>query len=166
MTTSVTVIETPLGWHTPDLSAFRFALVTTGRIIVKKNHLERRHPHGIGPDSVYRAWAKAAAAELWSQWVCVFREPIPRHVALNVAVISYLKNRHGEPDLSGTYEGPQDVLQAHTKRCKSTCKVHAGVIVNDSQVRGHCGSDIRIDPVRPRVELIITPKRSCTCATA
>ena len=32
-------IPTDLGWHTPDLSAFRFHLTTTERGIVKKNHI-------------------------------------------------------------------------------------------------------------------------------
>lgn len=164
-------IEHELGWHYEDLSDFEFRLVVPGRIIVKKNHLTVMRLGGrtrIGPDGEFKRWQKTAADALSDQWSAVFREPIPKHVELNLAVISYLESRRGWPDLSGTYEGPQDVLEAHRSTCDLTvgvrthrpkCRRHAGVISNDSQVCGHVGSDRRIDPDNPRVELILTPRR-------
>lgn len=174
-------IVTPLGWHFPDLRDFEFRLVIEGRPIVKKNHLtaiiigKRR---SIAPDTIYRAWEREAHRQLTEQWGAVFKAPIPKHIGINLAVITYLENRRGWPDISGTYEGPADVLQAHRPKCDLTimpklkttrCRQHAGVIANDSQIRGHVGSDIILDRNNPpRVELIITPPiktppRDCQC---
>jgi hypothetical protein len=160
-------ISTDLGWHYPDLSDFRITLVVSGRPIVKKNHLtvyRAGKRMSMGPDGEYKRWLRRAWEELTRQWAAEFREPIPGDIEINLAVITYLENRRGWPDLSGTYEGPQDVLEGHRHTCnlepgKQQCRRHAGVITNDRQICGHVGSDRRIDPNNPRLELVLTPHR-------
>lgn len=155
-------IEHALGFHHPDLRDFEFRLVVRGRIIVKKNNLGVRQFGGhssIGPTSDYTRWERSAFEQLSVQWSTVFRVPIPADVPLNLAVITYLPNRRGWPDLSATYEGPQDVLEEHKRTCKPNCRRHAGVFSNDRYVCGHVGSDRRVDASDPRTELVITPHR-------
>lgn len=148
------------GWHMPDWSEFEIKLWVPGRPIVKKNNLTT-YPHtkGIGPNKVYTKWQNAAVGHLRLLWHHVSEAPIPLGIPINLAVISYMPNKRGWPDLSGTYEGPQDVLEVCTGRCKPNCKKHSGVITNDSQVCGHAGSDRRISATNPRVELVLTRHR-------
>lgn len=156
-------VETVLGWHYPDLRDFEFKLVVHGRLIVKKNHLGVRQFGGhssIGPDGDYKRWEREAFKQLGAQWSSVFNMAIPADVPLNLCVVTYMPDRRGWPDLSGTYEGPQDVLEVHRSTCDlKKCRRHSGVITNDRQVFGHVGSDRRIDKAAPRAELTITPYR-------
>ena len=154
-----------LGWHLADLSDFEFTLVVRGRIIVKKNHLtvlKLGQLTRMAPDSVYKRWERDAVEQLAAQWSGVFCEPIPAHIELNLRVVTYMQDRRSWPDLVGTYEGPQDVLETHKPTCgrgSKPCAKHAGVIANDRAICGHVGSDRRIDPDFPRAELTISPHR-------
>lgn len=155
-------IRHALGFHFPDLHDFEFRLVVRGRAVMKKRSQKVHQVGGhssIGWSSEYKAWERDAAAELAAQWLALFRSAIPADVALNLCVLTYLPDRRGWPDLSATYEGPQDVLEAHKPTCKPKCQRHAGIITNDRQVFGHVGSERRIDAQRPRTELILTPHR-------
>lgn len=165
-------IETPVGWYLEDYSDFEFKLVITGRIVPKKNHLKpiRIGSRGsIATDSDYNRWERHAWMELRQQWSSVFSEPLPKHIELNLAVVSYFDDLRSWPDLSATYEGPQDVLEAHRSTCDLTvgkrnglpkCKRHAGVITNDRQVCTHHDSDRILDrDIPPRVEIYLTPRR-------
>lgn len=155
--------EHRLGWHYDDLSDFEFRLVVPGRAIVKKNNISVWSISGrasMGPNSKYSRWERAAVAHLLAQWTPIFAGPIPKHIALNLCVLTYLPNRRSWPDLSATYEGPQDVLEAHRTRCDlKKCKKHSGVITNDTQICGHVGSERHVDPTNPRVEIILTPHK-------
>jgi len=164
--------EHALGWHADGWSDFELHLVVPGRVIVKKNHLKPIQYGGrasIAKDAEYTRWEREACDHMSDQWAAVFAEPIPKHVELNFCVLAYLENRRGWPDLTGIYEGPQDVCEKHHARCelrpmksgrrvgRPKCSRHAGVLTNDRQVRGHVGSDIRVDAHNPRTEIIITP---------
>lgn len=156
---TTTVIRHALGWHHPDLSVFEFSLVIPGRSIMKKNSSTVRRfgdRASIGPSSAYQGWERFAADALARQWGRVFREPIPGHIELAMRVITYLPNRSGWPDLVATFEGPQDVLEAHKGTCKPQCRKHAGVIVNDRMICDHPGSDRQVDRDNPRVEITLT----------
>lgn len=75
------------------------------------------------------------------------REPIPRAVELNAAIVSYVtKKQWPMIDSSNLYQGPEDALQA------------AGVLENDWSIRSHDGSDRRLDDKRPRVEIVLTER--------
>lgn len=163
MTRPAGAIVHELGWHIPDLSAFEIRLSIPGRLVTKKNNVQPIVISGhasIGYTSAYKAWEKMAAAALAAQWGAVFREPIPAYVDLELQVLTYLPDRRGWPDLVATYEGPQDVLEAHRRTCPPKCRRHSGVISNDRQVFGHTGSARLVDPANPRVELVLTPHRS------
>jgi hypothetical protein len=126
----------------------------------------------VGPSTEYKRWARNAAAKLDEQWRCVFNEPLPSEVEregrnvpvlINAAIVSYLPTRR-LTDADNLYAGPLDVLQAHNHWCEGKkCKVHAGVIEDDSLVRTHNGSDRLYDKDQPRVELTLTPYRPGEC---
>ena len=154
------MIAHALGWHHPDLSDFEFRLVIAGRPIVLKNSkqiitLPGRRPL-LMPSSAAKQYMRDAAAQLRVQWASLFRSPIPLDVHLNAAIVSYLPTR-SRTDASNLYEAPQDAMKACKPTCKPKCAQHAGVIVDDYQVRTHNGSDRRHDPARPRVEIVLTP---------
>jgi hypothetical protein len=155
-------VEHAHGWHCEGFSDFEITLVVRGRLIVKKNHhavIRIGKRMSIAPDGEYRRWEKLAVEQLAAQWASVSRIPIPAGKPLNLRVITYLPNARGVPDLCATYEGTQDVLEAHRERCDRKCRKHAGVIENDAWVCGHIGSDRRMDANDPRVELTLTPYR-------
>jgi hypothetical protein len=82
-------IPTPLGWHRPDFSDFEVRLVIKGRPFVLKNSKKvippkgRRKRYLLLPSDEAEAYLKAATLQLRSQWVCVFRKPIPETTMLN-----------------------------------------------------------------------------------
>lgn len=163
-------IETPLGWHYEDLSDFEFKLVVRGRPFVLKNSkivstLVTRAKPGVRtrkfcpgcrlplqvipqvlPSQQAKAYLEDATLELRAQWSAIFREPIREDVEVNAAIRTYRATLH-KADASNLYQAPEDALQ------------HAGVVVDDYQVRTHNGSDRLHDAVSPRVEITLTPYR-------
>lgn len=103
-----------------------------------------------------KKWAVAAAQQLRTQWI--FKQPIPQNVKVTMPVITYHPTAR-LIDASNLYQGPEDVLQVCQPQCKKNCKMHAGILTNDSQVENHDGSARRIDRVRPRFEITIKPYR-------
>lgn len=181
-------IEHALGWHYPDLRAFELRLVidfpkftvtrtsgkrkgttfTIGPVFSWKRSrtVTMINGHGsIGLTTEAKHWAKAAAAQLRRQWESVFREPLPKHVELNAAIVSYLPERR-LIDASNLYQGPEDVLQVHQPKCKPRCKLHASILEDDSAIRTHCGSDRLLDRRHPRVEITLTPYNPAARAPA
>ena len=155
-------IDHALGFHYPDLQDFEFTLVVPERPIVKKNNIQimrRGSFSSIGYKSRYARWEVAAANALKTQWSVLFKSPIPIDVTVNLCVLTYLPDRRGWPDLSASYEAPQDVLEAHRGTCKDKCRRHSGVIANDRQVCAHRGSDRLVDKRYPRMVIVITPHR-------
>ena len=155
-----------LGWYLPDWSDFELRLVVEGRPIVKKNNIQPIYMKAmrrasIGYTAKYKGWERDAAEQLASQWCAVFTGPLPEGIEINAAIVAYMPDRRGWPDLSAIYEGPQDVLEGHRRTCKhegrGRCRRHSGCIVNDKWIYGHSGSDRRIDRARPRVEITLTP---------
>ncbi len=151
-------IDHELGHHTEDLSAFEFRLVVVGAPVVLKNS-KKIISIGGRPSLVSNAKAsrylREAAKQLAVQWRSVFRDCIPAGVELNAAIVTYLPTR-AKPDASNLYQAVEDALKSHTARCKPKCDKHAGVIVDDVQIRTHDGSDRRYDPDNPRVEITLT----------
>lgn len=155
-------IVTALGFHYPDLRDFRFTLVVPERPIAKKNNIQimrRGRFSSIGYKPRYAKWEVAAAHSLKTQWSPIFRSPIPLDVTINLCIMTYLPDRRGWPDLSATYEAPQDILEAHRSTCKPNCRRHSGIITNDRQVCAHRGSDRLVDKLHPRLVITITPHR-------
>jgi len=150
-----------LGFHFEDLSDFEFKLVVTGKPVVLKNS-KKIITIGGRPSIVSNAKAshylREAAEQLAVQWRSVFREAIPLHVEVNAAIVTYLPTR-AKPDASNLYQAVEDAMKGHTPHCKPKCDKHAGVIVDDVQIRTHDGSDRRYDPDNPRVEVTISPCR-------
>lgn len=158
-----------LGWLIYDFSDFHFNLTIHGRSIVLKN---RHQIVNIGKEqrivssNAARKWVESCAAQLRAQWAPVFREPIPKSVLINAAIVTYLPTRQ-LPDASALYEAPQDALQACTRQCEAkrmknpgwVCRKHAGVIENDVQVCSHDGSRRLYDKNNPRVDIVLTPYR-------
>ena len=115
----------------------------------------------IGLTQKAKKWAEAAAAQVKSQWGA--DGPIPKDVQINASIVTYLPSAR-LIDMSNLYQGPEDILQscrvvAPGKKggCKSGCKRHSGVIVDDCQICSHDGSRRYIDRVHPRVEITLTP---------
>jgi Holliday junction resolvase RusA-like endonuclease len=108
----------------------------------KKNTLRiwtvRGHPR-IGPSAQYFQWERSALEQLKNQWS---GPPIPRTVPINMTAYFYKKTKR-ICDLSNLYEGVQDVLQK------------AGVLENDSGIKGHDLSRIYYDKECPRTEVIL-----------
>lgn len=156
-----------LGWHREDWSDFELRFRISGRIIVKKNNTQviwLGPRASIGYTAEYKAWEKRAAAEIAEQWKSIFPfatpYPLQDRTRLNLRVVTYFEDKRGIPDLCATYEGVQDVLEAHKPRCDlKKCHRHAGVIANDKFVCSHIGSDRLLDPDDPHTELTLTPHR-------
>lgn len=155
-----------LGWHLDDWSDFEITFRISGRIIVKKrSHIViRMGPRwSIGYSSEYKKWQNRAAAEIAEQWQSIFPHgaayPLQSETRFNLRVVTYFEDKRSVPDLCASYEGPQDVLEAHKGTCREDCAKHGGVYVNDKFVCGHVGSDRLLDPDDPRVELTLTPHR-------
>jgi len=87
----------------------------------------------------------------WLNWAASARFYILRKLPMemirfpvHMVVSTYLQNERHRPDLSNTYQGPEDLLQA------------CGVIKNDQQVKSHDGSRIYVVKDEPeRVEIKI-----------
>ena len=167
-------LEHALGWNEDDWSDFEIRLVIEAEHIVDKKH-PRGHWVGgpfswkrarqvvqfqghasLGLTSEAKAWAKSASSQLHEQWQRVFRDPIPKCIKLNAAIVSYHPTRRFT-DASNLYQGPEDVLQVCQPKCKPNCRKHAGVIEDDSAIESHDGSARAYDKQRPRVEIILTP---------
>jgi hypothetical protein len=167
--------EHALGWHLADWSDFEIRLAIVGQWVVDEKH-PRGHWLGapfswkrarqitkfsghasIGLTTDAKQWARAAVAQLRLQWSEVFAAPIPKTIPLNAAIVSYLPTRR-LTDASNLYQGPEDVMQACGPRCKPKCKMHAGVIEDDSAIESHDGSARRYDKTQPRVEIVLTRK--------
>jgi len=158
-------LEHRQGWHYTDWSDFRIELVISGEPVILKNTREllilpgkggqrgfRCHSCGASlrpssrPSKVAQLWTNLAIGKLKLQWWRVQRQPIPKGVFLNAAIVSWLpKGKRG--DSSNLYQAPEDAL---TK---------AGVIADDHWIRTHNGSDRMRDRHRPRVEIVLTPYR-------
>lgn len=171
-------LETPIGWHLEDWSDFelRLAIDFEPFTVVRRAGKRKGESFTIGPVFSWKRsrkvitikgrssigqtteaqhWAKAAAARLAQQWLCI-RAPIPSHVEINAAIVSHLPTRR-LIDSSNLYQGPEDVLQAHRPGCKEKCRQHAGVLEDDASLRTHWGSDRLYDPERPRVVITLIP---------
>lgn len=154
-------IEHALGWHLADMSDFELRLVITGRPMSFKRakQVVKFGGHAsIGLTTEAKAYLRDAVAQLRRQWGAVFAGPIPREVALNAAIVSYLPTRQ-LTDASNLYQGPEDCMQTCRPKCKPGCQVHAGVMVDDAQITSHDGSRRRYDKTNPRVEVTLTPGR-------
>lgn len=167
-------INHELGWHMPDFSDFELELridfepfekklkkrtITVRPVFSWKRARKVITINGrssIGPTTEAQNWARAAAARLREQWERVFSVPLPADIELNAAIVSYLPNKR-LTDASNLYQGPEDVMQVCRKGCKDSCKMHAGILVDDSVIRSHNGSDRKIDPTHSRVEIRLTP---------
>lgn len=89
-----------------------------------------------------------AVEQLRDQWP--YREPIPKHVSIHAAIVTYVDNKRAR-DLSNTYGCPEDILEPNPD-------VHwVGIITDDCQIRSHDGSRIRHDKEGPRVEITLRP---------
>lgn len=99
-------------------------------------------------------WAKAAAEQLRAQRP--FSEPLPKDLLLNAQIVSYMHDARSI-DASNLYQGPEDVMQACQPKCRPSCKMHAGIIEDDSAIESHDFSRRFIDRERPRVEITLTP---------
>jgi len=119
----------------------------------------KRPSIGLTPRA--KLWAETATATLKTQWP--FRQPIPKHVLVTAQVVSYLPDSR-PIDASNLYQGPEDVLQACRKGCKPDCKLHAGILSDDSQVENHDGSARLIDRDFPRVEITLRPFVRSVCS--
>lgn len=162
-----------VGFYLSDWSDFALTFTVSGRLIVKKSHhkaVQIGELLKVVNDTEYGQWERRAWEELRLQWALVGR-PIPKHVELNLRVLTYLPTLSGWPDLAGTYEGPQDVLEAHKRTCDLTpgqrdgnpkCKKHAGIYVNDKMIKGHVGSEVILDRGNPaRAVFTLTPPITC-----
>jgi hypothetical protein len=168
-----------LGWHLPGWRDFEIRLVidfAPFEIVLrprsKKPQIATIRPvfswkrsrqvvmikgrGSIGLTPQAKNWAKAAATQLRGQWSAVFREPLPKRVRLNAAIVSYLRDAR-LIDASNLYQGPEDVMQACRPKCKRGCMVHAGVMDDDSQIESHDRSRRLIDRENSRVEITLTP---------
>jgi Holliday junction resolvase RusA-like endonuclease len=151
-------LEHALGWHERNWEAFRISLVIDlppfswkrARMPVRQG---KRAAIILKPEA--REWQEAAVAQIRAQWGAVFVDPIPRAIPINAAVVSYLSTRR-LTDSSNLYQGPEDVMQACTSRCKPGCTRHAGVYVDDAQIESHEGSRRALDRDNPRVEITLT----------
>lgn len=90
----------------------------------------------------YKQWHKDALIQLSMQ----AKPDQPILYPVNLQCRFFMKNR-GRCDLSALYEGIQDVL------------VEIGVLADDNWkiVASHNGSGVSVDPLTPRMEIIITP---------
>lgn len=166
-------VECNLGWYRDDWSEFRLRLVITAKWVTTakrprgfwlgapiswKNHRRVVMIAGrpsVGPSKQHKDWAQYAVAELRRQWCATFGGPIPKSIPLNFAVRSYLPTKR-LTDMSNLYQGPEDVMQVCQPKCKPGCKVHAGVIEDDSAIEAHNGSARLYDKDNPRVEITLT----------
>jgi hypothetical protein len=187
----MTKIEHNLGWHYPDLSDFEFRLkidFEPFRVEPRRNSkskpytvspvfswkrawhvvmIKGKHTIGLSPQA--KKWAKKACEQIGLQWSMVFKEPIPKEILLNAAIVSYLPSAR-LIDASNLYQGPEDIMSSHNALCQKrkdgkpkTCEKHAGVYVDDSQIVTHNGSDRLIDSTYPRVEITLTPYAPGRC---
>lgn len=120
-----------------------------GRQVIK---IKDRVSIGLTPHA--KKWAVAAATQLRSQWI--FKQPIPKNVKVTMRVITYHPTARFI-DASNLYQGPEDILQTCRPRCPDNCKMHAGILSDDSQVEDHNDSERRVDKNRPRVEIRLKP---------
>lgn len=157
----MTRINHTLGWHFDDLSEFEFRLTIKGPPFSWKRARQpvRYGGHAsIALTTEAKRWAKDAAGQLRDQWSRVFRDAIPKDVPVNAAIISYLPTRR-LTDASNLYQGPEDVMQTCRPKCKPRCKLHAGVLEDDSCIESHDGSARLYDKDDPRVEIVLTRKQ-------
>jgi len=151
--------EHTLGWHFDDLRNFELRLIIRGPPISfkrAKQVIQFAGHSSIGLTPKAKQYMQDAVLQLRRQWCGVFAVPIPRYVELNASIVSYLPTKR-LTDASNLYQGPEDAMQACGPKCKAGCKMHAGVIEDDVQVRTHNGSDRHYDPIDPRVEITLTP---------
>lgn len=172
-------ITNRLGWYLPDWSDFELRLAidfAPFAITARKKKVTIRPTFSwkrarevvmiagkpsIGLTTPAKHWAKAAAAQFVDQWFVSgqMTEPIPREIQINAAIVSYLPTA-AVTDSSNLYQGPEDILQSHKtgkRPCKPKCRVHAGIIVDDAQIKTHNESDRLMDRNRCRVEITLTP---------
>lgn len=152
------------GWFYPDLYDFCFKLIVSGESFVLKNSkkiVRAGKRLSLVPSSRATEWMRTASEQLKYQWAQIFSKPIPAHIEINAEIRTYLSTRR-RADASNLYQSVEDVLQSCTSRCKPGCAKHAGVIVDDYQVRTHNGSDRLYDKNNPRVEIILTRYRGGT----
>jgi Holliday junction resolvase RusA-like endonuclease len=117
-----------------------------GQPVVKKNNqkvgINRRTGRPVKYNTkAYEAWLQTARLQVpWAG-----RPPIDEPV--NLCCRFYMKDRR-RVDLSNLYEGIQDLL------------VDRGVLKDDSytEVTGHDGSGVEVDPKNPRMVIVITPR--------
>jgi len=153
--------EHALGWHYDDLSEFELRLVIVGPPFSFKRAKQVVTVNGhasIGLTTNAKHYMRDAVGQLRAQWALLFREPIPRHIELNAAIRSYLPTRR-TTDASNLYQGVEDAMQVCGPKCKVGCKMHAGVLTDDAQIRTHDGSDRLYDKHNPRVEITLSPYR-------
>jgi hypothetical protein len=122
--------------------------------VVVKQKGGGRSRASISPTPQAKKWATAAAACLRRQWP--FRDPLPKDLLVNAAIVSYCHDAR-VIDASNLYQGPEDVLQSCQPKCKPGCTMHSAILTNDSQVESHNRSGRKIDRARPRVEITLTP---------
>jgi len=160
-------IESALGWHVADLSDFCFRLVVLAEPFVLKNSktiiVKAVIPSKTGrgrpcprckvpltilpsmvPSKPAKQFLKFASHVLECQWSDVFSEPIPKHILVNAAIVSYQKTKRWA-DCSNLYQGTEDALE------------DAGVLTDDVQIGSHDGARRRLDRENPRVEIKLTP---------
>lgn len=125
-----TVIGKPVSWkNNPKVGRNKY----TGKVFVTKPKEKLD-------------WLDDAVLQLRNQYrLQGGREPIPRDLEVNAAIVSYCaKNQWRKIDTDNLYGGPHDALEA------------AGVLIDDWQIRSHNGSDRRLDDKNPRVEIVLT----------
>jgi len=124
-----------------------------GRQVIKIGQgSQQRTSIGLTPHA--KKWAAAAASQLRSQWI--FRQPIPKTVNVTMRVLTYHPTGR-LLDASNLYQGPEDILQTCRPKCPDNCKMHAGILSDDSQVENHNDSERLVDRNRPRVEITLKP---------
>ncbi len=107
------------------------------------------------PSSAAVGFVERAALAIRVQWSKMFLGPIPEHVMVNAKIVTYLSSRR-RADASNLYQAIEDCLGSCKRTCKSGCKKHAGVLVDDYQIASHDGSRRLYDKDRPRVVVTLT----------
>ena len=153
-----------LGWFMDDWSDFELRLVIYGppfswkrarQVITIPARGGKQGHSSIGLNTAAKKWARNASMQLKDQWGRVFGGPIPKTIPINAAIVSYLPTRR-LTDASNLYQGPEDVMQACFEKCKTNCKMHGGVLEDDSSIESHNGSARLYDKKTPRVEIVLT----------
>lgn len=120
---------------------------TSNQIVYRRDKLGRNRPRVL-PSEAFLKWQEAAAWHLRSLRA---RHAWPLRGALSVRAYFFCDvdeaTAESEGDPSGYYQALADCLQ------------HAGVIVNDCQIRHWDGSRVLRDRKKPRIELTITAER-------